>query len=159
MTNSEEHTARIKRELDAAIDSTDAWVDAAARLEGATLSEYNDRLANINRLLARWISMSPYADDRSVRTFVLANPAGAGMPEIGAVLGVTRERVRQIISGALGRLSRRHEHDSGLAEMIEQATEKEPGDRRVWPAMYNRGNQELGWETRRRNAADRGTGD
>lgn len=44
---------------------------------------------------------TPYADDVEAQRLVEANPDGMTLEQVGDVLGVTRERVRQIEAGAL----------------------------------------------------------
>lgn len=55
----------------------------------------------------------PFEDDPEAQRFVEENPSGATLSEIGACLGVTRERVRQIEEEALRKLNAAVRRDSG----------------------------------------------
>jgi DNA-directed RNA polymerase sigma subunit (sigma70/sigma32) len=48
--------------------------------------------------------LSPYEEDFAARVFVAMHPDGATLEQVGAVLDVTRERIRQIEAAALRKL-------------------------------------------------------
>lgn len=48
-----------------------------------------------------------YEDDPIARRFVVLHPFGATLDEVGAMFGVTRERIRQIEERALQRIAAR----------------------------------------------------
>lgn len=62
-------------------------------------------LALRERYPVRWDL--PYDDDEACQRFVADHPNGATLGEIGALYGVTRERIRQIEAAALRKLKRR----------------------------------------------------
>lgn len=55
---------------------------------------------------ARSVNVVPFSEDLGAQRFVKQHPDGATLEQVGAYLGVTRERVRQIESKALPRLLR-----------------------------------------------------
>lgn len=78
--------------------------------------------ADIDTLLARRqiLEQLPYEEDDLTQLFVAEHPGGATLDEIGDLLGVSRERVRQIVEAALGRLARRG-YLAGLHQYLEAA--------------------------------------
>jgi len=76
----------------------------------------------LDELLSRRqiLEQLPFEDDDLTRLFVEEHPGGASLEEIGDLLGLTRERVRQIIESALDRLARRG-YLAGLHHYIEAA--------------------------------------
>lgn len=52
-------------------------------------------------------STTPYTEDLACQRFVAKHPDGATLDEVGEMLGVTRERVRQIEAKALAHFRRR----------------------------------------------------
>ena len=65
-----------------------------------------------------WRDGVPYEHDLRCQRFVRDHPGGATLEEVGAELGVTRERVRQIEGKALRRLHKTAQRIAPDLEMI-----------------------------------------
>lgn len=58
-------------------------------------------------------------DDPWAQSLVISHPTGMTLEEVGAALGITKERVRQIEEVALRKIRRRFPHDRTLIEDLE----------------------------------------
>lgn len=81
--------------------------------------------AHVERAFARGAIVHPtlaYALDEAAQRFVAEHPDGATLDEVGAAIGMTRERIRQIEDDAIAKMRRR----APLAGLDDEA-----GDRRL----------------------------
>lgn len=83
-----------------------AWQDAVERREALALARMRPGQEPQHVTTARRVRWStlPWDDDEETRRFVAEHPDGAGLEEIGAWLGLSRERIRQMEAAALEKL-------------------------------------------------------
>jgi len=73
----------------------------------------------------------PWEDDPRAKYVVAHHPDGITLDEIGLLLGVTRERVRQIVESALRKLKNQPGSREVVAFLLEQSKERESRAKQV----------------------------
>jgi len=73
----------------------------------------------------------PWEDDPRAQYVVAHHPDGITLDEVGLLLGVTRERVRQIEESALRKLKNQHGSREVVAFLLEQSKERESRAKQV----------------------------